>query len=93
MEKVKNAYKEQFLANKKNTVNNEVFTFKEACIYLSISKSSLYKMNMSNIIPYYKPKRKVYYKKTDLDIYLNSNPITSKEFKREDINKYFNYKG
>ena len=58
---------------RKNTVNNEVFTLDEACEYLSISKSSMYKMNMEKVIPFYKPSRKVYYKKSDLDEYLSSN--------------------
>jgi excisionase family DNA binding protein len=58
---------------RKNTVNNEVFTLDEACEYLSISKSSMYKMNMEKVIPFYKPSRKVYYKKSDLDKYLSSN--------------------
>lgn len=78
--------------NRKKTVNNEVFTLEEACEYLSISKSSLYKMNMVKTIPFYKPKRKVYYKKSDLDIYLNSNPNSSIDANKGDILNYFNVK-
>lgn len=76
--------------NRKNTINNEVFTLEEACEYLSISKSSLYKMNMVKTIPFYKPKRKVYYKKSDLDKYLNSNPNISIIDERDKILNYFN---
>lgn len=78
--------------NRKNTVNNEVFTLEEACEYLSISKSSLYKMNMVRIIPFYKPKRKVYYKKADLDNYLNSNLNRSADDLKENVLDYFNVK-
>lgn len=76
--------------NKKNTVNNEVFTLSEACEYLSISRSSLYKMNMEKVIPFYKPSRKVYYKKSDLDDYLNSNRMESDS--NIDVNQFFSIK-
>jgi len=75
------------ITKREKTVNNEVFTLVEACEYLSISRSSLYKMNMEKIIPFYKPSRKVYYKKADLDDYLNSNRMESNS--NIDINKFF----
>lgn len=74
---------------RKNCINNEVFTLDEACEYLSISKSSLYKMNMEKVIPFNKPSRKVYYKKSDLDNFLNSNRMDNAPVSKEEIMSYF----
>lgn len=53
-----------------------IFTFTEACTYLGISKSLLYKLTGSKEVPYYKPRGKMlYFVKEELDEWLKRNAI------------------
>ncbi|MFZ4590921.1 MAG: helix-turn-helix domain-containing protein [Ignavibacteria bacterium] len=46
----------------------------ETCLYLGISKAYLYKLTCMKQIPYYKPNGKMlYFKKTELDVWLFRN--------------------
>ena len=58
-----------------NDINNNVdiiFNTGEACGFLNISKSTIYKMTSSKSIPFYKPNGKnMYFKKTELEEYLS----------------------
>jgi len=48
-----------------------IFNTKEACSYLNIAKSTIYKLTSNNAISFYKPNGKnMYFKKGDLDDYL-----------------------
>jgi len=43
-------------------------SFVEACSYLNISKSYLYKLTCKNVVPYYKPNgKKIFFSKVELD--------------------------
>jgi len=60
----------------------DVFNFYEACIFLELSNSHLYKMTSSKQIPYYKPTgKKLYFKRTELIEWLlrNKSEPTNKE--------------
>ena len=53
-----------------NTIftTKRVFTFQEACMYIGVSESMLYKLTSSKEIPHYKPRGKmVYFAKEELD--------------------------
>ena len=51
-----------------------VFSFKEACTYIGVSDSMLYKLTARNEIPHYKPRGKmIYFSKKDLDEWLQQN--------------------
>ena len=51
-----------------------VFTFKEACVYIGVSESLLYKLTANKVIPHYKPRgKKIYFSKKDLDDWLLQN--------------------
>lgn len=51
-----------------------VFTFQEACMYIGISESMLYKLTSSKEIPHYKPRGKmIYFAKEELDEWLLQN--------------------
>jgi len=51
-----------------------VFTFQEACMYIGVSESMLYKLTASKEIPHYKPRGKmVYFAKEELDEWLLQN--------------------
>ena len=59
-----------------NTIftTKRVFTFQEACMYIGVSESMLYKLTSSKEIPHYKPRGKmVYFAKEELDEWLLQN--------------------
>lgn len=66
-----------------NMLTKKWLTIDEAAAYLSVSKSTLYKLNNStNPIPYSKPTEcRIYYKREDLDEWLErglSNSLVEK---------------
>ncbi len=65
------------------------FTFDDACAYLGISKSYLYKLTSGGKIPYYKPfGKKIYFDKAKLDEWVYRNPIKSNSEIDAEANKY-----
>lgn len=53
-----------------------MFTFMEACAYLGVSESLLYKLTSTKEIPHYKPRGKmVYFDKAELDVWLKQNNV------------------
>jgi putative excisionase len=61
-------------------MDGRLMTTAEACKYMRISKSTLYKMTMNREIVFYKPTGgRIYFKKEDLDAFLTRNPITPLE--------------
>lgn len=58
--------------------NKNVLTFDEACRYMGISKSDLYKKTSNRTVPHFKPRGKmVYFDRLELESYLKQNPITT----------------
>lgn len=54
--------------------SKEMLSLEEACFYLNISKSLLYKLTSANVIPHFKPRGKmVYFSKNDLDEWIRSD--------------------
>ena len=53
-----------------NTNLTRFLSFKEATLYLGISKSTLYKLTALRQIRFYKPKGKIYFKEEDLLCYM-----------------------
>lgn len=51
-----------------------ILTFDEACLYMGMSKSALYKVTSNKEIPFSKPNGKmIYFKRADVDGWLLSN--------------------
>lgn len=58
----------------------EFLTSEEACEYIGIKRSTLYKLTFSKAIPYHKPNgKKIFFERTKLDAWLKSNPVRSDE--------------
>ena len=56
--------------------NKEILNFNDACKYLDLSKSYMYKLTHLRKIPHFKPNfKKLYFKKTDLESYLLRNRV------------------
>lgn len=58
----------------------EVLTLDEAAQYTGMKKSYLYKLTASRAIPHYKPNGKnCFFRRTELENWLTSNPIATEE--------------
>ncbi len=61
-------------------------SLEEAAKYLNISKSYLYRLTSRSIIPHFKPGgKKIFFDKKDLDRYLMSNRVSSREEIRRNV--------
>ena len=77
---------EENLENRISKLENSMFhaksilNFEEACDFLNLSKSYLYKMTSSGQIPHYKPQGKMlYFEKTELEKWLCQNPVKTNQ--------------
>lgn len=62
------------LLSKQNLQQKEVMTLGEACDYLSVSPSYLYKLTCTDQIPHYVPTgKKIYLKRSEIDQWVLSN--------------------
>jgi excisionase family DNA binding protein len=57
-----------------NLLQKEIMNFSEACLYLDLSSSHLYKLTSANAIPCYCPQgKKLYFRRAELDLWLTSH--------------------
>ncbi|MFA5010639.1 MAG: helix-turn-helix domain-containing protein [Ignavibacteria bacterium] len=68
--------------------NFQIMNIDEAAKYLSFKKSYLYKMTCCNDIPFYKPGKKVYFNKVDLDNWILSHRRKSNEEIQKEADEY-----
>lgn len=62
------------LLSKQNLLQKEVMTLGEACEYLSVSPSYLYKLTCTDQIPHYVPTgKKIYLKRSEIDAWILQN--------------------
>lgn len=54
-------------------MEDEFINAKEAATFLGISMANLYKLTMTKSIPFYKPSKKLYFKKSELIGYINKS--------------------
>lgn len=54
-------------------------TLQEAAQYLNLSKSRLYVLTSTAQIPHFKPSKKIFFQRKDLDAYLLQNRINSRQ--------------
>jgi excisionase family DNA binding protein len=75
---------------KEEQVNNEtLFNTKDACAYLNISKSTIYKLTSNKSIAFYKPNGKnMYFKKEALDNYIKRHKQISNSDIETQTNNY-----
>lgn len=71
--------------DEQNLLQKTVLNFNEACSYLDISPSHLYKLTSTRQIPHFCPQgKKLYFKRTELDEWLQRNrQSTSEEIEKE----------
>lgn len=77
------------LLKQQSFLNKTVLTLEEAANYLSLSKSSLYKITSNKQISYYNPGgKKIYFRKSDLDNWIFGAKIESTQDDFEGIESY-----
>ena len=65
----------------------EVLTSSEACMFLGISPSYLYKLTSAKLIPYYKPSGgMIFFNREELKKWAQQNPVVSKAFENANSN-------
>ena len=64
----------QQLLSKQNLLQKEILNLQNACDYLNVSASYLYKLTCTNQVPHYVPTgKKIYFKRQELDDWLLRN--------------------
>jgi len=64
----------------RNIILKNVLSFSEACLYLELSQSHLYKLTSTGAIPHYKPNgKKIYFNRAELDQWLLRNRMDSQD--------------
>jgi len=73
------------LINEQNLLKKDVLNFSEACQYLDISESHLYKLTSRKEIPHFCPQgKKLYFNRQELDRWLQQNrQNTNDEIEKE----------
>ena len=76
LERIESLLEEQVLLKK------EVLDFNDACQYLKLSSSHMYKLTSSQSIPYFRPNgKKLYFKRSELNDWLLN--YLQKEFQKD----------
>ena len=74
LEPIENLLERVALLENNIYTTKRVFTFQEACMYIGVSESLLYKLTANKEIPHYKPRGKMlYFAKDELDEWLLQN--------------------
>jgi excisionase family DNA binding protein len=73
------------LISEQNLLKKDVLNFSEACQYLDISESHLYKLTSRKQIPHFCPQgKKLYFNRQELDLWLQQNrQDTNDEIEKE----------
>jgi excisionase family DNA binding protein len=67
----------------------QVLTSTEAARYLTISKSFLFRLTCERRIPFYRPNgKKIFFSRPELDAWLLSNPIRTRDMISESAERY-----
>ena len=82
------------LLETQQAMQKQVLNFNDACIYLELSQSHLYKLTSTGSIPHYKPNgKKLYFKREELDTWLLRNRNNSIDEIEQEAANYLIKKG
>ncbi len=77
--------------DEQNLLQKSVLNFSEACRYLEISASHLYKLTSTRQIPHFCPQgKKLYFNRTELDTWLQRNRHNSTDEIDKEATDYIN---
>jgi excisionase family DNA binding protein len=66
-----------------------VFDMNETAKYLKISKATLYGMTSKRILPYYKHGHRIYFRKNEIDDWINKGRVKTQEEIQEEASNYY----
>ena len=76
--------------NEQNMLQKTVLNFNEACKYLDVSPSHLYKLTSAKQIPHFCPQgKKLYFRREELDFWLQRNRQQTSEELEESVTDNF----
>jgi len=82
------------LLKTQQVMQKKVLNFNEACTYLELSHSHLYKLTSTGAIPHYKPNgKKIYFQKDEIDQWLLRNKMDSNDEIEQQAANYLMKKG
>ena len=82
------------LLMEQQTMQKQVLNFNEACAYLELSQSHLYKLTSTSAVPHYKPNgKKIYFQREELDHWLLRNRMDSQDEIEQQAADYLIKKG
>ena len=82
------------LLETQQAMQKQVLNFNDACIYLELSQSHLYKLTSTGSIPHYKPNgKKLYFNRQELDNWLLRNRSNSIDEIEQEAANYLIKKG
>lgn len=82
------------LLETQQAMQKQVLNFNDACIYLELSQSHLYKLTSTGNIPHYKPNgKKLYFNRQELDNWLLRNRSNSIDEIEQEAANYLIKKG
>lgn len=82
------------LLETQQAMQKQVLNFNDACIYLELSQSHLYKLTSTGSIPHYKPNgKKLYFNRQELDNWLLRNRSNSIDKIEQEAANYLIKKG
>lgn len=82
------------LLETQQAMQKQVLNFNDACIYLELSQSHLYKLTSTGSIPHYKPNgKKLYFNRKELDNWLLRNRSNSIDEIEQEAANYLIKKG
>jgi excisionase family DNA binding protein len=82
------------LIESQNLVQKDVLNFNEACAYLELSQSHLYKLTSTRQIPHFCPQgKKLYFNRHELDAWLQRNRQSTTEEVEKQATNYIIKKG
>ena len=82
------------LLETQQAMQKQVLNLNDACIYLELSQSHLYKLTSNGSIPHYKPNgKKLYFKREELDTWLLRNRNNSIDEIEQEAANYLIKKG
>jgi len=82
------------LLKTQQVMQKQVLNFNEACTYLELSHSHLYKLTSTGAIPHYKPNgKKIYFQKDEIDQWLLRKKMDSNDEIEQQAANYLMKKG
>lgn len=74
-------------------INDDVLGMPEAANYLKLSKATLYKLTSDRQIPHYKMGKRNYFRKEELDQWINKGKVKTQEDIENEANEYLIRRG